>query len=619
MGRNCSAIFNTHDLATGEEKVNGIYADNSEISDIELGYTTAEDGNAMRGMYRMVFPSIVEPMAKLAKIFNHPMTCSIIVNDTNVYFTEVSKTLFPGCVGLKAALDLIKSGCEEQKVINELLTSEVVSASRKQVISKPKSAFCKGLSGGNGAAVGRVSVSNEDCIHRAAKGEAVVLFKHSLTIADIDAVLAATAVVTESGSDFSVSSAIVRTLGIPAAIACEGLSVDVTKGTIEANGLALNIGDEVTVNNGSVYASSVPLSEPQLNADAAEMFTIINKIRKASGKFEVLTSASNQVEIKSALEMGANGVGSFEVEGVFNDNLDTLINIFVDPENKEFQKTFETELTSALSKALEETGDKPFTFTLLSHSINEFLPSQVELTKKIAELRTRKQFQKGFNGDDELKKTEKQLELVKHHSESNPIMGLRGARLAIRYPEVFECQINALVSALSSSQRPESAPAVRLMIPVTTMGSEIKYIKEKLEKLTRGQVIKIGPSFSAPRACLTAAQSKEYASFYVVNVKDLQETTFGMNELDTRHSFLGDYVDWQIVDNSPFDSLDVTGASQLIQATASQADAEHQVGVYGNFIADRNSINKFREFGVGFIVCNPETVPIACLCAAKTQ
>ena len=619
-GKSASCIFNTHDMATGELRINGMFAENADLPDIKLGYVPVVEAEQMKTKFQQEHSKIIQCMEKLPKLFYHPMTCFFVINERNVYLLEAQKTLFPGTVGLIAASELIKDEFNEQKVINEIMPCEMLSVCKRHLISPPKSILCRGISGSNGAATGVVSVSNEDCIQRSQRGEKVILFKHSLSFADIEAALSAVAIVTESGSDYSFSAQFARSIGMPAAVACDRLSVDATKGIVEVNNMSLNVGEEVSVENGCVYVSAIPLSEPSVEQDSSEILETIKKLKDQNPeKIDILAKVSKSVEVKAALLSGADGIGSYEAEEIFSENLDTLMNIFSEPENKDYQAQFESLLADSLTQALNECSNNLFTFSLLSKPITDFLPSQVELTKKIAELRTRKELQDDFSDGEELSKLEKQLDLVKRHSESNPLMGLRGTRLAIRYPEIFNCQVNALIKAISNSRRSNEAPPVRLVLPVTTLAQEVKYLKEKLISLIQDKNIKIGPSFSSTRACLTAEKCKEYSDFFVINTQELQETLFGMNENDVRRSFLPEYVATQIFDFSPFDSLDDIAAGELIAQTSAHGTTECPVGVYGNICAEKHAFKEIRSCGAGFLVCTPETVAAACLCAAQTQ
>ncbi|EAX89206.1 PEP-utilizing enzyme, mobile domain containing protein [Trichomonas vaginalis G3] len=612
-------ISSTNELQTGRCQISGIYYPQCELFDIINGYFPPRSLEDFAESYPKPGELIKSQMFQISSLFNHAMTAHFVVNDDKPVVMNIEKTHFSCTIGCVAAMNLIESGKDKLEVIKSMMPCELSSVISSQVKSGSVNYFCRGLSGANGAVVGRASLSNEDCLARVSQGEKVVLFKHSVTPADLDAVLAASAVVTESGSDFCFASILTRSLGIPAAIACGDLSIDATRGEIVGNGITLNVGDEVTVENGGVFSERQELTIAQVSEESQPLVNLLKELRSKCG-FHILSSANNSEEVKASIECGCDGIGSYNIDSIFEieENKQKLIDFLIDIDNNEKEKEVMRLIMDNLTEAMSQSPNHIFTIKLLTNGIGFYLPSAVESTRDVAELRVRKQYEKDFNRDEELESKIKQLELVKKYGESNPLMGLRGARLSIRHPKVFDVQAKGLYGAIVNTNRSEESPRVRIMVPLMSVGNELKHIEQRLGKICDCGMVDIGPLFGSPRSCLASGEFLNISNFMCVDVKGLQETTFGMTERDARRTFLQEYVDWRIIDDSPFDSVDFDGAAQLIKHAASKSTDETPVGVLGDFIGSKTDIINFKKFGLSYIICSSSKVPLVSLSCVQT-
>lgn len=617
--RSSVAVASTHDLQTGRVQFTGVFNAQCELHDLINGYLTPKSIDDLKTLYPTPGNTVQSIMEKVSSLFNHAMTVEFVINEDKVFVVKIEKTLFQCNLGCVAAMNLIESGKDKLDVIKSMLTAELSSVIAQEVSNGSVNYFCRGISGANGAIVGKASLSNEDCLARAAAGQKVVLFKHSITPADLDAVLAAKAIVTESGSEFCYAAVLSRTLGIPAAIACGDLTIDSTRGQICGNGKTLHVGDTVTVECGGVFSEPQQLTSPVVADEAKPLLAVINELKKKSS-MHVYNCAGSPDEVKAAVECGSDGIGAYYIDNIFREesNRKKLVDFLTDTDNNEKEKAVQQIIMDNLTQAMANAPQSIFTLCLLTNGFSYFLPSVVQLTKQVAELRVRKEHEEGFNRDAELQDKLKQLEVAKKYGESNPLMGLRGARLSIRHPKLFDVQARALYGAITNTDRAEDAPRVRIMVPLISTGAELKHLEARLGKICDCGMVDLGPLFSSPRSCLAAKEFIHTSSFMCVDVKGLQETTFGMTEHDARRTFLQEYVDWRIIDDSPFDALDVDGAGVLIKQAVSQRTSEVPVGIFGDFVCSKTDITNLKRYGTDFIICSCKKVPMVSLSCVQT-
>ena len=581
----------------GTKEFNGIFARQADLDALLNGTTdvsTLEDNKDMP-----VYQILQSLCDKISENFVRPMNVHVIVqNEVPIVMAAESAMLGGPCI--YAAFATIKqSGVSSQDIVRALRPSDFVASEKPTVMARMMPDFAQGVSGAYGAATGSITTSSSDCIERTHSGERVILFKGQFAVSDITAMAAASGVVSSRGSEFSEVTRLVRSMGLPAALACSEIAI--YGESIATDHGELAIGDETTVSQGGVYHGPQRLSPPLLAPGLKGILKIMEEVR--GDKMRVLASAASGHQIRAAIEAGADGIGAFNLEHVFRGDGELIIGLVADREDGELACKVEAKIEEALSQALDEC-DSEVTVELIDHPIDTFLPSVVELTRDIARLHTEKEYVEDFDREEELMEKERLLEVVHKLQESNPVMGLRGARINIVEHRLFAAQVNAVQRVAESKQRD-----IRVVVPFATYQREIEYLANRT-------ILKLGASISTTRACLTTGSLGKAAEFLRINVDELQETLFGMNAVDVENGFLKEYLDWGILPNSPFTNLDEEAAGELI--TTAVAKGKRPTEASGRAIINTRAISFLRTAGIKGIVVPAKYVPLACLCATQS-
>ena len=412
-------------------------------------------------------------------------------------------------------------------------------------------------------------------------------------------------------------------MGKPCVSGCEDLTINLEKETITcADGTVFHKDDIISLDGGTgeVMEGAIELVEAGIDSDFEKFFTWVNEIKT----MKVEANADTPKDIENALKFGAEGVGLCRTE-----------HMFMDPDRLPWvQKMIIAGTPEARKEALDHLlpmqyndfyamfkalGDKPLTVRLLDPPLHEFLPSKVELIEKVA---TKKALKQDYAED------EKMLEIVEGLSESNPMMGLRGCRLGLTFPEINEMQVRAIFSACCDLKKEGYEVKPWVMIPLIGHVNELKVAKEILVRVAKEVMAekgveveyKFGTMIEIPRAALTADEIAEYAEFYSFGTNDLTQMTFGYSRDDAEGKFLKNYVEQKILPSNPFVTLDQKGVGQLIELAMEKGKAKNAAlvgGVCGEHGGDPDSVKFCHKIGLNYVSCSPFRVPQARLAAAQ--
>ena len=435
--------------------------------------------------------------------------------------------------------------------------------------------------------------------------------------------IASQGVLTLRGGMTSHAAVVAKGMGKPCVAGCEDLKIDLKNGTLtDGSGRVYHENDIISLDGGTgeVFEGSVHLIPPTLDDNFKKLFEWVNEVKLLS----VRANADTPNDVAKALEMGAEGVGLCRTE-----------HMFMDPERLPWvQKMIIAENTEQRKEALEHLlpmqykdfyemfkalGDKPMTIRLLDPPLHEFLPSKEEL---IATVATKKALNQDYKKDEEM------LHLVENMSESNPMMGLRGCRLGLTYPEINEMQVKAIFYAACDLKKEGLDVKPEVMIPLVGHVNELKEAKAVCERVAKevmaekgvGVDYMIGTMIEIPRAALTADQIAEYAEFFSFGTNDLTQMTFGYSRDDAEGKFLQKYVDNKILPANPFQTLDQEGVGQLMKLALDKAlsvKPHLKRGICGEHGGDPASVKFCHRIGLNYVSCSPFRVPQARLAAAQ--
>jgi len=445
---------------------------------------------------------------------------------------------------------------------------------------------------------------------------------------DIHGMAAAQGVLTSRGGMTSHAAVVARGMGKPAVAGCEGIKVDyAAEQFVTPDGTVVKKGDYITIDggDGKVYLGQVDTIDPEINENFELLMTWADEIRS----LDVRTNADTPEDAKKAIEFGAQGIGLTRTEHMFFDEERLpIVQQMILADSVEARKAALEKLLP-MQKAdfkgiFEAMGERPVTIRLLDPPLHEFLPDHDELLIEVTELKA-----KGGNAD-KLAEKEELLKTIEALHEMNPMLGHRGCRLGMTYPEIPEMQVRAIFEAATELVKDGVAVHPEVMIPLVSHINELREMKKVAVK-TADEVISaagveleytVGTMIELPRACVTADEIAEEAEFFSFGTNDLTQTTFGFSRDDAEGKFLAHYLDDEVLEKNPFQVLDQKGVGQLVKIGVEKGRSTRpnlKVGICGEHGGEPSSVKFCHDIGLNYVSCSPFRVPIARLSAAHAE
>ncbi len=641
----------TRDPRTGEKHLYGEFLPNAQGEDVVAGIRTPhavneyskQDANrnlpTMEEMMPDVYRKLMEVAELLEKHYRDMQDIEFTIERGKLYLLQTRNGKRTAMAAVRIAVEMKEEGVisKEEAImrvtpenVDTLLHPQVDPAADKKVIAK-------GLAASPGAAVGKVVFDPDEAVEMAKNGEKVILVRLETSPDDIHGMNAAQGILTARGGMTSHAAVVARAMGKPAVVGCEELIVNVAEEYFIARNNKIRKGDVITINGttGEVYLGEVPLIVPSISGNLEKILSWADEIRVLG----VRANADTPEQARKAREFGAEGIGLARTEHMFfgEERLPIMQDMIM-------AKTKE-ERVAALSKLqvmqksdfvefFKTMEGYPVIIRLLDPPLHEFLPKREELTGEIAELKMALKEAKSLKDMDDIiqriNEKKKVLEVVNELHEFNPMLGFRGCRLGIIYPEIYEMQVRAIVQAAIEVKKEGKKIYPEIMIPLIGHVNELNILKEKLEAVAREEMekegvsvdYKFGTMIEIPRAALTANEIARVAEFFSFGTNDLTQMTFGYSRDDAQGKFLRKYVEMGILKEDPFKSLDWDGVGQLVKLGVEKGRAtrkELETGVCGEHGGDPKSIEFFHMAGLDYVSCSPFRVPVARLAAAQAQ
>ena len=622
MGDDCATgVAFTRNPSTGEREIYGEFLSNAQGEDVVAGIRTPRPLIALKDTMPKVYEELLTIMQNLESHFRDMQDVEFTIENGKLWMLQTRSGKRTVRSAIKIAVDMVDEG---------LITSKTEAVKRIKPTSldqlfhpiidpaykgKP---WLKGLPASPGAVCGRIVFSAEDAIKQASKGEQVILVREETCPDDIGGMHAAIGILTARGGMTSHAAVVARGMGKPCVAGASGLRVDHDNRKIIVNGDTLSEGDLITFDGmtGHVYRGEIKTIEPTL---PTEYFTLM---RWADGirRLKVRTNAETPADARKAREMGAEGIGLCRTEHMFfgEDRIPAVVEMIM--------AETEVERRAALDKLLpmqradfvelfEIMCGLPVTIRLLDPPLHEFLPKTDEdfekLTKKIGKTA------------DAIRARARALH------ETNPMLGLRGVRLGIVYPEIIEMQARAILgAAIEANYSINGEKLLEIMVPLVNFEKEFGQMAAVINRVyletcrDDGPIVlfKIGTMLELPRACVVAGKLAEHgAEFFSFGTNDLTQTALGISR-DDAGTFLGHYVEKGIIPADPFVTIDVDGVGHLIELAVDEVRCDHPgrtFGICGEHGGDPDSIAFFDKVGLDYVSCSPYRVPIARLAAAQ--
>lgn len=609
--------------ATGEKGIYGEYLMNAQGEDVVAGIRTPLSITKLNEQNPALYKQFIDIVNKLENHYKDMQDMEFTIEEGKLFFLQTRNGKRTAQAALKIAVDLVSEGMlskEEAilKVEPKQLDSLLHPTFEASALKNTKE-IAKGLPASPGAACGKIAFTAEEAKERAEKGEKVVLVRLETSPEDIEGMIAAEGILTVRGGMTSHAAVVARGMGTCCVAGCGELKVDEEKKTLEVGGKVYTDKDYISIDGstGNIYGEAIKTVTPEISGYFATFMSWADEIRK----LQVRTNADTPRDTKQAVEFGAEGIGLCRTEHMFFDE-DRIM-----PMREMIVAKTEEERRRALGKLLPmQKGDfkamyealegKPATIRFLDPPLHEFVPHSDEEIRELAG-----QMSLDF---DELKAT------VEGLHEFNPMLGHRGCRLAVTYPEIAEMQTRAVIEAAIEVKNEKGYDIVpEIMIPLVGEVKELKFVKDIVDSTAKAVMNEkgvtleyhVGTMIEIPRAALTADEIAKEAEFFSFGTNDLTQMTFGFSR-DDAGKFLNDYYERKIYEQDPFAKLDQVGVGQLVKMAAEKGRATRpsiKLGICGEHGGDPSSVEFCHNVGLDYVSCSPFRVPLARLAAAQAQ
>ncbi|MEM0074371.1 MAG: pyruvate, phosphate dikinase, partial [Candidatus Micrarchaeaceae archaeon] len=553
----------TRDPSTGDKKLYAEFLQRAQGEDVVAGIRTPMSIEELKKRMPKVYDELVEISNKLEGYFKDMQDIEFTIESGKLYMLQTRTGKRTANAALKIAIDMVKEKLiSKEDAVLRIEPEQLQRLLYKQIDPKAKAeAIAKGLPASPGAAVGKVVFTVEDAVAAKKNGEKVIMVRPETTPEDIAGIAAAEGVLTSRGGMTSHAAVVTRGMGKPCIVGAEAIKVDVRANKFEVNGRTVKKGDVLTIDGGtgSAYIGEMPLIEPEISGNVSTILEWADTFRRLG----VRANADTPEMAIKARENGAEGIGLARTERMFNapDRLATVQSMILadTPEERAHYlaklKPMQKSDFKAIFKAMKGL---PVTIRLLDLPLHEFLPKLDELLPKVTELRI-------ANKDKQtLEKYEHILKRAMELREQNPMMGQRGVRLSLMYPEIYIMQVEAIFEAAAELNKEENADIeVEIMISQVASASELAKAREIVEQTAHNEAkktktnikYKVGTMIETPRAALTATELAKVADFFSFGTNDLTQATFAFSRDDVEAKFIPFYIDNKILQANPFETL----------------------------------------------------------------
>ena len=623
MGDNCgTGVAFTRDPATGEKKLMGEFLKNAQGEDVVAGVRTPMPIAQMEQEFPEAFAEFKKVCETLEKHYRDMQDMEFTVEDRKLYMLQTRNGKRTAQAALKIACDLVDEGArtEEEAVamidprnLDTLLHPQFDAAALKAATP-----VAKALGASPGAACGKVVFTAEDAVEWAARGEKVVLVRLETSPEDITGMKSAQGILTVRGGMTSHAAVVARGMGTCCVSGCGDIVMDEENKKFELAGKTYTEGSEISIDGttGNIYDGIIPTVDATIAGEFGRIMAWADKYRK----LKVRTNADTPADAKKARELGAEGIGLCRTEHMFfeEDRIAAFREMICSDTVEEREEALAKILPyqqgdfEALYEALE---GNPVTIRFLDPPLHEFVPTEEADIEKLAKAKN--------------KSVEEIKAIIDSLHEFNPMMGHRGCRLAVTYPEIAKMQTSAVIRAAINVKKkhPDWTVEPEIMIPLVGDIKELKVVKKVVVETADAEIAaagvemkyEVGTMIEIPRAALTADQIATEAEFFCFGTNDLTQMTFGFSR-DDAGKFLDAYYDAKIFESDPFAKLDQTGVGQLMEMAVEKGKKVRpslHCGICGEHGGDPSSVEFCHKIGLDYVSCSPFRVPIARLAAAQ--
>ncbi|MDC0051502.1 pyruvate, phosphate dikinase [Acidimicrobiaceae bacterium] len=619
----------TRNPSNGNKELYGEYLMNAQGEDVVAGIRTplplnknaSEDGNSLEVNHPKAYKEIIEIGNKLESHFKEVQDIEFTIENEEIYLLQTRDAKRTAQASVKIAIDMVN---EEVVTKGEALlmvdANNITNLLHPQFVeSQDKKFFNKALNASPGAAVGEIVFDADKAEEEALKGRDVILVRDETSPEDIHGMHSSVGILTTKGGMTSHAAVVARGMGKPCVVGAENLVINLEEKTISNGDIELEEGDLISLDGtlGEVYIGELKSEPPKPSVEFNTLMNWSDEFRR----MKVRANAETAMDTTKALEFGAEGIGLCRTEHMFfeGERITPMREMIMSDSSQGRKRALKKLIKYQISDfetIFELLKEKPITVRLLDPPMHEFLPkSDIEMTDLANVIGVTPTYVR---------------EMLLRLSESNPMLGHRGVRLGLSYPEIYEMQVEAILKAAHNLYKNEGLTITpEIMIPLVMNASELKQMKEilvhKIEKLEKKLKYEfaytIGTMIELPSAALNSGSIAEHADFFSYGTNDLTQTTLGLSR-DDASKFLNEYVDRDIFTIDPFVSIDVETVGKLVDISVQDGKKQNsdlKIGVCGEHAGEANSIHFLNTLGIDYISCSPFRIPTARLAAAQAE
>ena len=622
-----TGVVFTRNGHNGKKEIEGEYLINAQGEDVVAGVRTGKDISQLKNDMPKSYRELSNACNKLEKHFREPQDIEFTIEQGKFYLLQTRTAKMSAGALVRTSVEMVKEKLIDKNRALMRIPAQQLEALLHKTIDQSKvkefERLSKGIAASPGAASGITVFDVKRAISMGENNKKVILLRKETKPEDVPAFFSSEGILTSQGGKSSHAAIVSRGMGKPCIVGCSDLKIDYDNNRCSANGITVLEGEPITINGstGEIYIGNVPTVAPQVTKD----FQTILSWAQSKKNLGIRANADTPDAAKLARKFGAQGIGLCRTERMFNAT--DRIGLFVDmimatnvKQRKQVLKKLGQLQKSDFIQILKAMEGYKVTIRLLDPPLHEFLPNPEELMARIYKNK------KGEN----LSETKKVLERAKELAEINPMMGHRGVRVGITYPEIYRMQITAVFEAAVDLAKKKINAKPQIMIPQVGSIAELNNIKDiydevksEIQKKYKMRLnINFGTMLEVVRACLTSGELAKTAEFFSFGTNDLTQAVFSFSREDVEGKFLPEYMEKELLETSPFQSIDVSGVGSLMKIGIKQGRAiksDLEIGICGEHGGDPNSIKFCHSSGISYVSASPHRIPIAIIAAAQAS
>ena len=618
-----TGVVFTRNGHNGKREIEGEYLTNAQGEDVVAGVRTGKNVELLKKEMPKSHKELSNACAKLEKHFREPQDIEFTIEQGKFYLLQTRTAKMSAGALVKTSVDMVKEKLIDKNRALTRIPAQQLEALLHRTMDESKikehQQLAKGIAASPGAASGIAIFDVKKAIELGEAGKKVILVRKETKPEDVPAFFSAEGILTSLGGKSSHAAIVSRGMGKPCIVGCAELKIDYDNNTCTANGMTIKENDMISIDGstGTIFIGEVPTVEPKVTKDFQ---TILSWAQNAK-QLGIRANADTPDAAKLARQYGAQGIGLCRTERMFNE-IDR-IGLFVEmimaqsaEERNQVLKKLQELQKSDFIEILKAMEGYKVTIRLLDPPLHEFLPNPEELKEKMNK------------ENDNSEKTKRVLDRARELAEINPMMGHRGVRVAVTYPEIYKMQITAVFEAAAQLAKIKVNAKPQIMIPQVGSLAELNYIKsiyddvkkQMQKKYNMKFKINFGTMLEVVRACLTSDELANTAEFFSFGTNDLTQAVFSFSREDAEGKFLPEYMEKELLETSPFQSIDVNGVGHLMRIGIKQGrdiKKDLEIGICGEHGGDPNSIKFCHSADVSYVSASPHRIPIAILAAAQ--